>query len=89
MTVKQCIKENGWIDKIAVLRRFQSVNIAFINVEGREDETQFDISGACTDAGAKELSDLYDMFCKENGIKNNTVMAVSVMESANAFEDLP
>ena len=74
MTVKQCIKENGWIVEAAVLRRFQSVDIAFINEEGREDETQFDISGACTDAGAEELSSLYDMFCKENGIKNNTVI---------------
>lgn len=89
MTVKQCIKENGWIVEAAVLRRFQSVDIAFINEEGREDETQFDISGACTDAGAEELSSLYDMFCKENGIKNNTVMAVFVVESANAFKDLP
>ncbi len=89
MTIKQCIKEKGWIMEVAEIKRFQSVDIAFINNEGKEDETEFDISGACSDAGTEELAGLYDDFCKENEIKNNTVLAVIVAKSADTCEDLP
>ncbi len=89
MTIKQCIKENGWIMRVTELKRFQSVDVAFINNEGREDETEFDISGAHTDAGAKELTTLYNVFCRENGMKNNTVLAVIVAHSADIYEELP
>lgn len=89
MTIKQCIKENGWIMRVTELKRFQSVDIAFINNEGKEDETEFDISGACTDAGAKELTTLYNVFCRENGMKSNTVLAVIVAHSADTYGELP
>lgn len=89
MTIKQCIKEKGWIMEVAKIKRFQSVDVAFINNEGKEDETEFDISGACTDAGEKELTSLYNVFCKENGMKNNTVLAVMVTRSADTYEELP
>lgn len=89
MTIKQCIKEKGWIMEVAELKRFQSVDVAFINNEGKEDETEFDISGAGTDAGAEELAGLYDVFCKENNIKNDTVLAVIVTQTADTYEGLP
>lgn len=88
MTIRQSIKEKGWIMEVAKLKRFQSVDVAFVNNEGKEDETEFDISGACTDAGTEELAGLYDGFCKENGIKNNTVLAVIVARSADTYEEL-
>ena len=88
MTIRQSIKEKGWIMEVAELKRFQSVDVAFVNNEGKEDETEFDISGACTDAGTEELASLYDVFCKENGIKNNTVLAVIVARSADTYEEL-
>lgn len=53
------------------------------------DETEFDIDSACTYKGAKELADLYDTFCKECGIKNDTVTAVRVVQSAYTYEKLP
>lgn len=89
MTLKQCIQKNGWHVEVDKLRRFQSVAIAFLNGEGESDETEFDISGACTDAGAEELSALYEEFCKECGIKSNTVTAVSVVQSADTYAELP
>jgi hypothetical protein len=89
MTLKQCIKKNGWCVEVEELKRFQSVVIAFLNGEGESDETEFDISGACTDAGAEELSALYEVFCKECGIKSNRVTAVRVVHSADTYEGLP
>lgn len=88
MTIMQCIKEKGWITEVTRLKRFQSVDVTFINNEGREDETEFDISGACTNTGAKELASLYDVFCQENGIKSDTVLAVIVAKSADTYEEL-
>lgn len=38
-------------------------NIGFINSDGREDETQFDV---CEDTAAEELKTLFADFCKEN-----------------------
>ena len=69
MTIKQCIQKNGWRVEVDEMKRFQSVAIAFLNGEGESDETEFDISGACTDAGAEELSALFEVFCKECGTR--------------------
>lgn len=33
MTIKQCIKEKGWIMEVTEIKRFQSVDVAFINNE--------------------------------------------------------
>lgn len=38
-------------------------NIGFINSDGREDETQFDVY---EDTAAEELESLFADFCKEN-----------------------
>ena len=38
-------------------------NIGFINSDGREDETQFDV---CEDTAAEELESLFADFCEEN-----------------------
>lgn len=35
MTIKQCIKEKGWIMEVAKIKRFQSVDVAFINNESK------------------------------------------------------
>lgn len=89
MTIKQYIQKNGLRVEVDELKRFQSVAVAFLNGEGESDETEFDISGACTKAGAEELSALYEVFCKECGIKSNTVTAVRVVHSADTYEELP
>mgnify|MGYP001097871067 CR=1 FL=1 len=89
MTLKQCIQKDGWRVEVDKLRRFQSVAVAFLNGEGESDETEFDINSACTKAGAEELSALYGVFCKECGIKSNTVTAVRVVHSTDTYEELP
>lgn len=52
----------------------QKYNIGFINSDGMEDETQFESVKTL-----KELSDLFRDFCKENGLKTNTVTYVEAV----------
>ena len=74
MTVKQANQElqlMTWPQKDAMY------NIVFVNSAGRDDETQFDIHGEKTlEETAEELSSLFADFCKENGIKRNSVYSV-------------
>lgn len=44
--------------------------IGFINTNDQEDETEFDAYNL------KELEELYEEFCRENGFKQNTVTYV-------------
>ena len=88
MNIGECIKEKGWQMEVDSLKRYQSVDVAFINSDGLEDETEFDITGAGTKDGEKELTSLYKDFCKENGFKTNTVLSVTVVASADTKEEL-
>ena len=88
MTVEQCIKKNGYQSEVKSIKLFSSVDISFVNSEGIDDETQFDVINVLTRSGIEELSELFDTFCKENGFKNNTVYALTIVKSASSLEDL-
>lgn len=89
MTIRECIKKNGWqIEVAGPLKRFQSVDIDFVNSDGLDDETQFDISGAGTTSGIQRLSELFSVFCKENGFKTNSVMSIAIVHVADTKEKL-
>lgn len=81
MTIKQWIDINGWaINPNEPDGKFWNVDIGFINSEDRrEDETEFTINAYDLD----ELEELFDNFCKENKIANNTVVYVAVVETAD------
>lgn len=84
MTVKQCIKKNG-INYETDTGRWLAVDIDFINKDGEEDETQFDVMEANMET---DLSMLYADFCKEEGIGRNTVTSITVVASADTQEEL-
>ena len=88
MTISECIKANGWQCEVRSLKRWQNVDISFINSTGHEDETEFSITTACTTAGVNELTELFSCFCKENGFATNTVFAVTVVNSAESEDEL-
>lgn len=89
MTIRGVIKKHGWSVAVDHLRRFQSVDITFINRNDHLDETQFDIDNACTAAGVKTLDELYRQFCQEEKIRPDTVLTVTVSASADAMCLLP
>lgn len=85
MTVKEYIAQHGWNVRDDNIHKAWNVDIGFFNGEtGREDETEFAISAHADD----ELSELFTEFCKENKIADNTVIYVTVVETADDFEDL-
>lgn len=88
MTVKECLKKNGLQTEVFSLQRWQAVDIDFVNAEGKEDEVQFDITGAGTRAGEETLTKLFTIFCKENKCSANTVTSVTVVASADTYEEL-
>ena len=85
MTINQYIQKYGWqMECDSKACRAMSVDIGFLNGEGREDETQLDISAY----DEQELSDLFADFCKENGFPTNTVRSVTIVQVADSFEEL-
>lgn len=88
MNIKECIKNNGLQTEVDALKRCQTVDVSFINYDGIEDETEFDVSFIGTNAGEEELSQLFADFCKENGFKTTTVLSVTVVKSADSFKEL-
>lgn len=88
MTIKECVKGKGLRSEVSEFKRFQSVDIDFINSDGIIDETQFDISGAGTKGGIIELAILFKDFCQENNFKQNTVVSVTVVSAADSLEEL-
>lgn len=88
MTVKECIKQNGIQMETDELGKYQTVDVGFINADGLEDEVQFDIGFIGTKAGAEELEILFSDFCRENGFPKNKVTSVTVVKSADTYEEL-
>lgn len=88
MNVYECITKQGLKIEVDKIRKYQTVDISFINSDGKEDETEFDVTGINTKSGIEELSILFDDFCRENGFQTNTVTSVIVVKSANSFSEL-
>lgn len=77
MTIKQCIRRNGVNYEIGYIRQYLSVDVCFIGEDGREDETQFDVSASNMEA---ELDELFKDFCRDEHIKRNTVTGIVILD---------
>lgn len=88
MTLNECIKKRGLQIEVGSLKVWQSVDVCFINSNGQEDETQFDVKHIGTKPGNDELEELFNTFCNENGFSNSTVQSITVVKSANSYEEL-
>ena len=56
-----------------------NINVAFINPDGSEDETQFDVRPSHFDhviGKCDELAKLWKGFCKENGFRQDSVTEI-------------
>ena len=86
MTIKQTILKSGWNIECNVSScfRYMIVHVGFINRDGNEDETSFDIKAY----DVEELNQLYTDFCEENAQKKNTVTSINVVAVAETLEEL-
>lgn len=88
MGINEWIKKHGLQMEVDSLKNWQSVDVDFINSDGKEDETQFDVSFIGTKTGIEELTELFNGFCKEHGYPNDMVRNVAVVKSADTHEEL-
>lgn len=88
MTLKEFVEKNGKEICVSKMRQWQSVTIGFINADGKDDETEFDVYRVDTSAGLEELAQLFNDFCAENNFPTNTVQSVRVVKSADDYSDL-
>ena len=89
MTIREYIKRFGWQSEVSgKLKRYQLVDIDFVDADGNDDETQFLIVGAGTKQGGDELTGLFAQFCCENHIETNTVTSVTIVEADDTCEEL-
>ena len=64
--------------------RAMTVQVGFSHAENEMDETEF-----CVNAyDAKELTELFEGFCKENGFKDVSVESISVVRVAATLDEL-
>lgn len=74
--IEKTLSYNQWLDKVWLSDAMYGIR--FINNEGNEDETQFDIHGTRSIRQAiAELTELFADFCKENGFSTRKVLYVS------------
>lgn len=86
MTIKQYIRKHGLqYGCYPGLHRAMSVVIAFINDNGKNDETEFSIT---ISDPVNELDKLFSDFCRENGFARNTVTYISVVRTAESMDKL-
>lgn len=60
---------------------YWNINVLFINPDGMEDETQFDILPAYFDYGigkCPELAKLWKDFCHDNHFRQNSVTQINI-----------
>ena len=82
MTVKQCIKKNGYQSEVKSIKLFSSVDISFVNSEGIDDETQFDVINVLTRSGIEELSEEDKLiFYRSRKLRNYFSQPMFVAES--------
>ena len=88
MTVLEHITAVGVTLEVPSLKRYQVVNVAFVNNAGLDDVVQFDVKFLCTKAGNEELSELFNTFCKEEHCPNDTVSGITVVYSADFWRSI-
>lgn len=81
MTICECLEKKE-IDSYA----WFLVDIIFYNSCEIEDETEFSVQDLSTKEGKEELSELFEVFCKENGYDANSVIDVKIVKVSPKYE---
>lgn len=87
MTIEEYLETNGIDVCFPIIRKWNCVDVGFINSDGKEDETEFDVENMSYD-GLEDLIDLFEEFCEENGFDNDKVLYVTIVATADTYEEL-
>lgn len=87
MTLIEYIATNGWGVDTRTLKLHSLVNVGFM-MDTLDDEADFHVVNVWTREGLHELCSLYDGFCDETGIDNDTVTSARIPFTADTDEEL-
>ena len=88
MTLREFIAKKGMEVNVENLLSWQSVAVGFINSDGIDDETEFDVFHIFEDSETDELAWLFEEFCAENKFPADTVQSLRIVKSAVEYEEL-
>lgn len=88
MKISDFIRTEGIDAEVSPVKKWSDVIVNFVNDEGADDETSFDVENVDTEEGKKELEELFEGFCEENNFPVDTVTGVCVNATADTYEEL-
>ena len=89
MTIKEICRSGKLVAEVLPVKNYSAVDIRFLTTDGREDETQLDLSQSpLTRAGEAELSELWESLCKEFNAKKDSVTSVVIVATADSKSQL-
>lgn len=88
MTIKEIIDNGKMVSEVDKIEQHSIVTIGFENY-GVRDETQLTVhTNLLTKTGRDELDNLFYSLSKEFGVKNNSVIDITVIASASTEYEL-
>lgn len=88
MTIKEIIDNGKMVSEVDKIEQHSIVTIGFENY-GVRDETQLTVhTNLLTKTGRDELDNLFHSLSKEFGVKNNSVIDITVIASASTEYEL-
>ena len=90
MKVVSRIRKDGFISECDMTSGvWAAVDVCFLNSEtGEQDEARFVMQHVLTKAGEEELRELYEDFCRTEGIRDDLVDSVIIVKYGQTREDV-
>lgn len=88
MNISDFLKKNSVVIETGNVKQWSTVVVSFERDDNTTDEVSFDIESVLTSAGIKDLNELFSDFCKEDAVFKPVVNGVTVVRTANTYDEL-
>lgn len=86
MTIKHAVRLRSWQSEKSYIGtyRYMKVEVSYLDVDGMIDKVIFRIKTFCVE----ELDNFFRCFCRENGVKTNSVTDICILQVTERKEEL-
>lgn len=89
MTIREILRTGQLQTNVDKIQQYSAINIGFLTNDGKEDETQLDVShNILTKAGLDELEALFNSMTDEFNTRKDKVLYCVVVASASSYAEL-
>lgn len=89
MTIREILRTGQLQTNVDKIQQYSAINIGFLINDGKEDETQLDVShNILTKAGLDELEALFNSMTDEFNTRKDKVLYCVVVASASSYAEL-